>query len=359
MKSLNITLSLRLFITTTLLLGFGLIMIYSASVSEALRDFDNKWHFVRLQLQWALLGIGGLLVVARLPLKLVEKAAPILMLFGVILLVLVLIPGFGISAYGARRWLATPFVNIQPSELIKLIEVIYLSTWLSKKKVTFYQFLVFVGLIGGLIMLQPDMGTTIIVVLLALAMYFLAGHPLKNLALITLLGTVVAIILIISAPYRLARVTTFFNPESDPEGSSYHIRQIILALGSGGATGVGIGHSRQKYEYLPESTTDSIFAVVGEELGFFGALLLITTFCYFISLFFKLAKSTSSRFESLLSAGVGCWLGLQVVLNLLAMVSLAPLTGIPLPLVSYGGSALVTMLLGIGLTIAVAKTNRL
>jgi len=217
----------------------------------------------------------------------------------------------------------------------------------------------FLALVAGLIMLEPDMGTTIVVTLLALSLYFLAGYPLKNLLIITCAGLAAALAAIISAPYRLARVTTFFNPSHDPLGSSYHIRQIILALGSGGITGLGIGRSRQKFEYLPEATTDSIFAVVGEEIGFLGAVFLIALFAYLIYLIFRLAVRTNSPFSSLLVAGIGSWLGIQVLLNLGAMVALIPLTGVPLPLVSYGGSALISILMGMGLVLSVARSERL
>jgi cell division protein FtsW len=208
-------------------------------------------------------------------------------------------------------------------------------------------------------MLEPDMGTTLVVVALAITMYFLAGYPLRHFVLVGGVGIVVGIIFIVTSSYRLDRVKTFFNPAIDPQGSSYHIRQVLLALGSGGMTGVGIGRSRQKYEYLPEATTDSIFAVAGEELGFIGAGLLILAFLYLLSLIFQLATHTHDSYSKLLVAGVGAWFSLQFILNLAAMVALTPLTGVPLPLVSYGGSALVTMLAGIGIVLAVARTEKL
>lgn len=358
MKKISFSSGTRIFILTLLLLTFGLIMIYSASVSEGLRDFGTKWYFVLLQLKWAGAGIVGMLLVGRLPVKLIEKAAPNLLIFGLILLVAVLIPGVGTKLMGARRWLALPGFTLQPSELMKAIEVIYLSSWLTKRQATFPQFLAFIGILGGLIMLQPDMGTTIVVVGIAFSMYFLTGYPLRHLFALLVIGIVVGGILILIEPYRLARVTTFFNPELDPQGSSYHIRQVVLALGSGGVSGVGIGRSRQKYQYLPESTTDSIFAVVGEELGFIGGLTMVGGFVYYVYLMMVVARKSRSRFCSALAGGICAWIGIQVLLNLAAMVALAPLTGIPLPLVSYGGSALITTLGGIGLVLAVARDER-
>ena len=237
---------------TLILLGFGLIMIYSASVAEGARDFGNKWHFVLLQLKWAGAGLIAMMVMSYIPPKVWEKFAPALLLLGLFLLLLVVIPGIGTKVQGARRWLVLPGITLQPSELIKLIEVIYLSSWLHSRKITLAQFGFFVSLMAGLIMLQPDMGTTLVVVL----------------------GS----IMIIAEPYRLDRVKTFIDPLQDTQGSSYHIRQVLLSLGSGGISGLGIGRSRQKYAYLPEATTDSIFAVVGEELGFAGGIVLILAF---------------------------------------------------------------------------------
>lgn len=349
----------QIFFLTLLLLAFGLLMIYSASVAEAYRDFGTKWYFVALQAKWAFLGLLILLVVSRVSPSYLQKISPLLLLGGIFLLLLVAIPGIGTKVQGARRWLILPFINLQPSELIKLVEVIYLSSWLAKREVSIVQFLAFLGMTAGLIMLQPDMGTAIVVSAIAVIMYFLAGQPLKNLGVIVAIGLFLGSLLIVFAPYRLARLTTFLNPTTDPLGSSYHIRQVILGLGSGGISGLGIGRSRQKYEYLPESTTDSIFAVVGEELGFIGAVGMIGLFTLLVSRIFRLANQAKSAFNRNLAAGIGVWLSVQVLLNLAAMVALTPLTGIPLPLVSYGGSALIMILTGIGVTLAVARDEKL
>ena len=358
MKKIDLSLGFRLVIMTLILLGFGLIMIYSASVAEGARDFGNKWHFVLLQLRWAGVGLVGMIGVSLIPPRIWSRLAPLIMLVGIALLFFVLIPGIGTRAQGARRWIVIAGFVIQPAELIKWIEIVYLSTWLTIRRVTLVQFGFFLALVGGLIMLQPDLGTTLVVTLLSLAIYFLAGYPFRHLIVLGTLAAVAATILIIIEPYRLERVKTFLDPLHDPSGSSYHVRQVILSLGSGGISGLGIGRSRQKYAYLPEATTDSIFAVVGEELGFIGASLLILAFVYYLSLIFKVASSTSDRIASTLVAGVGAWIGLQVCLNLASMVALTPLTGVPLPLVSYGGSALVTSLAGIGLVLSVARYQR-
>lgn len=359
MKKIQISLVSRVVIMTLVLLTFGLIMIYSASVAEGARDFGNKWHFVLLQLKWAGAGLLGMFIMSYIHPKVWEKLAPGLLLIGVTLLLIVVIPGIGTKVQGARRWLVLPGITLQPAELIKFIEVVYLSSWLHSRKITLPQFGFFVALLAGLIMLQPDMGTTLVVTLLAVAVYFLSGYPVKHLFAIGGIGIVLGSILIIAEPYRLDRVKTFINPLSDTQGSSYHIRQVLLSLGSGGISGLGIGRSRQKYAYLPEATTDSIFAVVGEELGFGGGVLLILAFLYYLSLIFKVASFEHDKFSSTMAAGVGAWIGLQVCLNLAAMVALTPLTGVPLPLVSYGGSALITMLGGVGLVLSVARHHRI
>ncbi|TXH03713.1 MAG: putative lipid II flippase FtsW [Candidatus Moraniibacteriota bacterium] len=359
MPRLKLTYSSQIIITTLILLAFGLLMIGSASVAEGARDFGDKWHFVGLQLKWAFTGIIFSWLFSRLHPHFWQKLAFPIIGIGIVLLILVLIPGIGTKVLGARRWLVLPGVVIQPSELIKLIEVIYLSSWFTRKRVSLLQFGSFALLISGLIMLQPDLGTTIVVSCLGIAMYFITGYPVKHLLTVGLVGAIVLTIYIFSSTYRIDRVKTFLDPTHDPLGSSYHIRQVVLALGSGGITGLGIGRSRQKYEYLPESTTDSIVAVVGEELGFIGILLLIFTFLYLISLVFKVAAASRDEYNSALAAGIGSWIAIQLVLNLAAMVALTPLTGIPLPLVSYGGSSLITILVGIGLVLAVSRVEKI
>lgn len=358
MKRIQISLATRIVVMTLVLLGFGLIMIYSASVAEGARDFGSKWHFVLLQLKWVGVGLLGMITLSFIPPKVWEKISPLLMALGLLLLFLVIIPGIGTKVQGARRWLVLPGIVLQPSELIKLIEVIYLSSWLHSRKVTLIQFGVFIFVVAGLIMLQPDMGTTLVVTFLAIVMYYLSDYPVKHILTIGAVGVLFGSILIISAPYRLERVKTFIDPMHDSQGSSYHIRQVLISLGSGGISGLGIGRSRQKYAYLPEATTDSIFAVVAEELGFIGGVILVLSFLYYLSLIFKVASSERDKFASSMAAGVGSWIGLQVCLNLAAMVALTPLTGVPLPLVSYGGSALITMLGGVGLILSVARHQR-
>jgi cell division protein FtsW len=214
------------------------------------------------------------------------------------------------------------------------------------------------GLLVGLIMLEPDLGTAVVVVLVSLAVYFVAGSAIWQGLLVV--GGVVAggLILIFSSPYRLERWKTFLDLERDPLGASYHIRQVLLALGSGGIWGVGLGQSRQKYDYLPEVSTDSIFAVIGEEMGFWGSALVIGAFVFLIWRGLKIAKGAETRFEQLLAAAISVWLGGQALVNLGSMVALVPLTGVPLPFISYGGSALVLNLAAAGVLFNISRNQK-
>lgn len=356
-KSRTPSLYTQVLLITTLLLAFGLLMIYSASVAEALREFQDKFYFIKLQLKWAFVGLISMFLISRINLKHLNKLAPVIMIVGTLLLLLVAIPGIGTKVQGARRWLVLPGFQLQPSEIFKLIMIIYLSSWLNSKKVTPIQFAILISVIAGLILLQPDMGTTIVILATSMGMYYLCNYPIKNILAISAVGLVLGSALIVLSPYRASRLQTFLNPATDTLGTSYHIRQILLALGSGGIFGVGIGKSRQKYQYLPESSTDSIFAVVGEELGFLGAISLIGVLLYLIYLGFKIATSAKQPFQKTLAGGITTWFAIQVTLNLASMVAITPLTGIPLPLISYGGSALISMLAGIGILLNIARRS--
>jgi cell division protein FtsW len=283
-------------------------------------------------------------------------AATILTLF------LVLVSGAGISSGGATRWIDLGFFSFQPSELAKLTFIIYLATWFSKKgKVMndfaygFIPFLVLLGIITLLIMMQPDLGTMTVIALVSILVFFIAGGSIKNILMIIAGGATLFALLIKIAPYRAARLSVFLNPELDPLGIGYHINQALLAIGSGGILGLGLGRSRQKYNYLPEATTDSIFAIIAEELGLIISVLLIVLFIVLMIRGFKIARNAPDQFGKLLAAGITCWFTVQAVINIGAMVSLLPLTGIPLPFVSYGSSAIVISMAAVGILINISK----
>lgn len=334
---------------------FGLVMIYDASCVAAVRDFGNQFHFLKLQFVWFLLGSFLFLFFSRIDYRRYKKIAVFLFAVNLLFLILVLIPGVGKQVLGGRRWLDFGFFGFQPGELIKLTLVIYLSTLFEKKR-RFWPFLATVGLILVFLILQPDLGTAVIVVATAICLYFVAGAPLRHFFSIFLLVSVVGPLLIFFSPYRKQRLMTFFRPGEDIQGASYHLRQILLALGSGGFWGRGWGQGRQKYLFLPEVTTDSIFAVIGEELGFLGAGILLFLFLFLIYRGLKTASRSPDNFGKMLGTGIIFFIGFQILINLSAMVSLVPLTGVPLPFISYGGSFLVICLSGMGILYNISKS---
>lgn len=333
---------------------FGLLMVYNASVAEAFAMFSDKYYFLKQQAQWL---IGGSLILflgSILPLEWLKKTAPIMFAVSLIFLVLVLFPGLGNEALGARRWLNLGPFQLQPTELAKLTLVIYLSAWLEKTR-PLWQFLAILSLILGLVMLQPDLGTALVLVGSASLVYYVAGAPLLALAALGIFGGLGGAGLILSSAYRKERLLTFLNPLRDPLGSSYHIRQALIAIGSGGFFGLGLGESRQKYQFLPQVTTDSIFAVIAEETGFLGAGLLILFLLAIIWRGMTIARLAPDRFTGLLAAGISGWLALQIFINLGAMLAILPLTGVPLPFVSYGGSSLVINLAAVGILLNISR----
>lgn len=327
---------------------FGLALIANVSGAESLQTFGHPWHFVEKQAMWLALGAGVYAVGYFLPSSWWKHTSPLFFGFTILLLIAVLIPGLGQRVQGAQRWLVLGSFRLQPSELTKLALVLFFSHWLTKHQ-RFLPFIVLVGTIFGLILLQPNLSTACIVTLLACILYFLAGGRVMPLLGLGVLGSILLGILIVSAPYRRERLMTFLNPASDPLGRSYHIRQITIALGRGGLWGQGIGLSRQKQQYVPEASTDSIFAIYAEETGFIGASLLVIGFLFFLRVCYGVAERQTDRYRFLVASGIASWLGLHVLLNIAAMVALVPLTGVPLPLISYGGSSTLSMLLALGI----------
>lgn len=347
-----------LFVATVILATVGILMVYDSSVAIALRDFGDPYYFVREQVKWLVLGFLGFAIFSRFPYSIFRQFAVPIIVGTLVLLLAVFIPGFGIHALGARRWLNFGLFVVQPAELAKLAMVIYLSAWFStKEKGRLGAFLLLTGMVVGLVLLEPDMGTATTILLTALSLYFLSGAPIGHFLAIIPLFLVGLGGLAIAQPYRLRRVTTFLNPDLDPLGSSYQIRQILLALGSGGLFGVGLGKSRQKYEYLPEANTDSIFAILGEETGFIGATIVVLLFLFLVWRCFKIARRIQDPFGKLLALGVGSWIGIQSFVNIGSMVAIMPLTGVPLPLISYGGSNLVITLGALGMVYNISKKN--
>lgn len=354
MKPKSNTTSLSILISGILVAVFGLIAIYDASVVDAFKTFGDKFHYVKQQSTWLVIGVVLSLITANLPINFLKKIAPLALVATIFLLILVLIPGIGSKFLGARRWLILGPIVIQPSELLKIGLVLYLATWLEKPR----DFIKFIGLILFclfLIMLQPDLGTAIIVVGSSFLIYYISGAPVKHIGYFSVLLLSSILVLIFTSPYRINRVKTFLDPTADPLGASYHINQILYGVGSGGWTGVGLGMSRQKYAFLPEATTDSIFVIIAEEVGFLGATMFIMCLVFLLHSSFKVATKAKTTFEMLLASGVSLIFLIQIFVNLSSMVALVPLTGVPLPFISYGGSSLVSNFIALGLLINISK----
>lgn len=354
-RSLKFTGDRWLLILPLVLSIFGLFMIFDASAAAASRDFGDRFYYVKHQALWLLFGWMSFTFLSQVSLSWLKKMALPAFLVSLILLVIVLIPGVGREVYGGRRWLSVFGFGLQPSEIVKVTLTLYLATLFEKKK-NFWSFIFILGVVLGLILLEPDLGTGVLIAAIAFTIYFVAGAPLQEIGLIFLAGGIIGPLLILLSPYRKQRLLTFLNHSFDAQGASYHVRQILIALGSGGLLGRGLGQSRQKFLFLPEVTTDSIFAIAAEEFGFLGATLLILAFFYLLYRVFKLALAAGDPFSRLVVIGLTASIGLQTLINLGAMVTLVPLTGVPLPFVSYGGSSLLVCLAAMGIIYNISKT---
>ena len=343
-----------LFILVFVLCVLGLVAVADASSPIALHAFGDKFYFVKQQAVWGLIGISFLIIFSRMRYTIWQKMASPLFFVVILTLILVLIPQFSSKVLGARRWLMVGPISFQPSEFIKLALAIYLAKVASKEKMI-WSYLVPIGIVSFLIMLQPDLGTTIVVLGIGLVQLFVSGVNLFYIVLVTIFSALISLILIITSDYRKARLMTFLQETQDPLGQGYHIRQILYALGAGGIFGVGLGQSRQKFLFLPEASTDSIFAIIAEETGFLGATVVIILFAVFVWRGIAIAKRAPDKFSKILAVGLTTWIGGQAFLNMAAMVALVPLTGIPLPFFSYGGSSLTAVLCACGILLNISR----
>lgn len=346
----------KMLLLLTYLLGLmGLFFVFESSTAEAFNLFNDQYHFVKRQAIHFILGTIALGIGYFMPSHIWKKFAPLAYGLGILLLILVFIPGFGQEINGAYRWLFIGPINLQPIELVKLAMTLFFASWMSRHQ-RLLPFLFLTGLPTLLVMLQPDMGSTLVLLSIAASLYFMAGGQLKPFLGICAIGVIGISLAIILSPYRQKRLATFLNPESDPLGASFHIRQITLALGNGGIWGQGIGNSRQKFSYIPEASTDSIFSIVAEEVGFVGSCLIIFLYVAFFWFGFQiLITFQGSSFERLVGVGVFSWLAAQTILNLAAVLAVVPLTGVPLPFFSYGGSSLIMLLFATGLLLHLAQ----
>lgn len=345
---------LALALTLTFL---GLVAVADASAPTALRSFSDKFYFVKQQTVWGVVGLVMMFVFSQIKYTFWEKLAVPMFGFSLLLLILVLFPYFGPSLQGARRWIVFGSVSFQPSELIKLSMAVYLAKVAANNK-RILAYLAPLGVVILLVMLEPDLGTSVILAMIGFGQLFLSGARLVYLAGIGLFGFLGSSLLILASDYRRDRLITFFEQTTDPLGKGYHIRQILFALGSGGLIGVGLGQSRQKYLFLPEAATDSIFAVIAEEVGFVGATLLILAIVVFLYRGVRIMSKAPDMFSRVLAGGIVAWIGGQSFVNIAAMVAIVPLTGIPLPFISYGGSSLTMVLIATGILLNISAHEK-
>ena len=349
--------------TISLLTIFGIAMLASASFHLGKIKFNDSYYYLQHQMLYGLtLGAIGFLCGVFLNYQNYKRFALPFLIVSLILLLLVFTQ-LGVEIRGSTRWIQVGPVTIQPAELLKLTFIIYLAAWLSNPKMKreknfsegLLPFLLISGFIAGLLFLQPATSTVVILISAGLTVYFLSGAELKYIALILLLGILALGIIVYATPYRLDRILGFLDKDGDVYGKNYHLNQALIAMGSGGALGRGYGQSITKVNYLPTPMDDSIFAVVGEELGFVGAAGLAGLFCLLTFRLFWLAKKMRDRFGKLILIGFGTIIAFQSLVNMAAISGLAPLTGVPLPFVSYGGTALAVFLTMSGISINISK----
>jgi cell division protein FtsW len=344
----------KLLILTIVLTFIGIVAVADASAPLALREFSDKYFFAKQQALSAFVGIIILAIVSKLKYSFWKLIAMPFFMVAVALLVLVYIPGIGLELLGAKRWISIGPVNFQPSEFVKLSLAVYFAKLASAEK-KLMAYIIPLGVTSLLVVFEPDLGTAMVILAIGLSQIFVSGVNLFHFFAILAIGAVASLGFIMTSGYRKERLMTFLQQTQDPLGKAYHIRQILLALGAGGFWGVGLGQSRQKYLFLPETATDSIFAIIAEEVGFLGATAIVILFIFFIFQGIKIAKNAPDRFSYILSVGIIAWIGGQAFLNIASMVAIVPLTGIPLPFLSYGGSSLITILAACGILLNISR----
>ncbi len=341
---------------------FGIIMIYSASSIWAEYKYQDSFKFVKAQSAFFLLGLLCIFIISKLDINILYKKANLILLICFILLVLVLIPGIGSIRNGSRSWFGIGSLGIQPSEFAKLGLIIYVAKYLANNrkiikdvKKGVLPILLVIGVFFVLIMLEPDFGTAMVIVLTLVVMIFISGVKLSFFIKVGLLGLLGIVGLIIIAPYRMERIVSFLNPWVDPLGSGYQIIQSLYAIGPGGLLGQGFLNSHQKQFYLPEPQTDFIFSIISEEFGFLG-ILIVTSFIAFIFYrIIKIALKENNLFKKYLAFGLGFGIIIQSLLNIAVVIGLIPVTGVTLPFLSYGGSSLLISMISIGIILNISK----
>ncbi len=334
----------------------GIFFIFEASSVNSFVNFQDPFYYVKLQIIWFLAGLFLFFFISKIDYHRWYYLAFSIVVFNFAALILVLVPGIGKQIGGARRWIDLGFFNFQPSEFAKLAMILYLSSWfLKKERKQFASFLILLGLTMFLIMNQPDLGTGVLIFSLSIAIYYFAGLNYIYLIYLVLLACVLVVIGIAIAPYRIQRLYAFLAPESDPLGIGYQITQMREALSSGGLFGRGIGFSEKKFLFLPEAHTDAILPIIGEELGFIGLMIILLIYFYLIFNLYKTAISAPDRFGFILSGAIMLYFILHLVINVSGIAGIIPFTGLPIPLISYGGSNLLISYFLLAIVYNIAK----
>lgn len=353
---------LLLFICVLALLGVGLVMVYSASSIVAFDRLADSAYFLRRQAMWIGIGLFAMWIARSLHYQRLRAYAVPLLLATAVLLVAVWVPGIGRVAGGARRWISFGPVSFQPVEAAKLALPLFVAHFAVRRGADMRDMrrgvappLIITGVLAGLVLLQPDMGSAVVLVVITMTVLFLAGARITHLGLVALAALPVVALAVAAAPYRLRRFLAFLNPWSDPQGGGFHIIQSLLAFGSGGLIGVGLGESRQKFFYLPERHTDFIYAIVGEETGLLGTMGLLLLFAFLAYRGYRISRAAPDRFGSLLAAGITAAVVGQALMNMGVATGLLPVKGVPLPLVSFGGSSLVMTMVQVGILLNISQ----
>ncbi len=356
-------------LAVTILLAAGLVMMYSISpiLSHKLTGSADRNYYFMNQIMFVGIGVAGWILATALPYTIWRKWAPKLLVAAVVSLVALLIPGLSQSSHGATRWIQIGPMSVQPAEILKITLILYLALWFEKRQSdirSFWDgFVPFAIMVGTacfvIVVLQRDMGTMMVLALSAMGMFYAAGMRTSHLGYLLAGSAAAGWAAIALFPHRLSRITTFFDPKcNDPKyalDTSLHVCQALLGVGSGGILGLGLGHSIQVYGYLPEAANDSIFAIIAEEFGLIGSLAIIGLFGVVVYRGLMVARAAPDVFSRLVATGISLWLLFQAIINIGAMLSLVPLTGIPLPFISYGGTSLVVSLFGVGILLNISK----
>jgi len=353
---------LLLFFAVILISIFGVMMIYSSSSIWAEYKFNDPFKYLKTQSIFLIIGIIIMIIVSKIPYTYYLNKANILLLVCFFLLILVIIPGIGTVRNGSRSWFGIGGFGIQPSEFMKLAMIIFVSKYLYKNnkhiksiKKCILPILAVTLLVFGLIMLQPDFGTGVILVMSIIGLLFISGVSMKFFMVLGIFGVIGAAGLIIIAPYRFQRILSFIDPWVDPLGSGFQAIQSLFAIGPGGLVGLGLGNSIQKHFYLPEPQTDFIFAVISEELGFLGIVIVSSLFLLIIYRGIKISLSATDLFSKYIAFGITFQIAFQTLLNLMVVVGLIPITGVTLPFLSYGGSSLLITLCEMGILLNISR----